>query len=91
MLLLGVGLRSGSGFCRFWSLRYRGGVERWWQVAMSKEQQREAGKRIMGKHLLTEEDRKILVYKPSPAQWAEAYEKIQEGKERGKAREKEPK
>lgn len=57
-------------------------------MSMSKEQQREAAKRIMEKHPLTAEDREILAYKPSPWQWAEAYEKIQESKERAKAKEK---
>ena len=52
---------------------------------MSKEQQREAAKRIMEKHPLTEEDRAVLAYKPRPYQWAEAYEKIQASKEKAKA------
>ena len=57
-------------------------------MSMSKEQQKEAAKRIMEKHPLTDEDRAILAYKPRPYQWAEAYEKIQESKERAKAKEK---
>ncbi len=56
---------------------------------MSKQQQREAAKRIMEKDPLTEEDKAILRYEPSPKQWAEAYDKIQESRERAKEKAKE--
>jgi len=57
-------------------------------MAMSREQQREASRRIMEKNPLTEEDKEILRYNPSPAQWTVAYNQIQEAKERAKEKTK---